>query len=72
MLIQETLQTSPVKAVVYILPVTENDQKDIPIDNKPPRKSAQAQEADESLQHVRRWGRRMYFRRILTFKACLA
>ena len=57
LLIQETFRTSPVQVVVYILPTPETKQGDNPVDNEPTSKFAQAQEADESLKHVRRWVR---------------
>ena len=55
LLIQETFRTSPVQVVVYILPDSETQQRDIPVEKEPFSKFAQAQEADESLKHVRRW-----------------
>ena len=57
LLIQETFCTSPVQVVVYILPNSETQQRDIPVENETISKFAQAQEADESLQHVRHWVR---------------
>ena len=55
LLIQETFRTSPVQVVAYILPDSETQQRDIPVEDEPISKFAQAQEADESLKHVRRW-----------------
>ena len=55
LLIQETFRTSPVQVVVYILPDSETQQRGIPVEDEPISKLAQAQEADESLKHVRRW-----------------
>ena len=55
LLIQETFCTSPVQVVVYILPDTETQQRDIPVEDEPTSKFAQAQETDESLKHMRRW-----------------
>ena len=43
--------------VVYILPDSETQQRDIPVEDEPISKFAQAQEADESLKHVRHWVR---------------
>ena len=40
--------------VVHILPDRETEHKDIPVENETTREFAQAQEADESLKHVRR------------------
>ena len=57
LLIQETFRTSPVQVVVYVFPSSETHQRDIPIEDEPISKFAQAQEADESLKHVRRWVR---------------
>ena len=57
LLIQETFRTSPVQVVVYILPDPKTKQGDIPVENEPTSKFAQAQEADELLEHVRRWVR---------------
>ena len=57
LLIQETFRTFPVEVVVYILPDPQAQHKDIPVEDKPISKFAQAQEADESLKHVRRWVR---------------
>ena len=54
-LIQNTFRTSPVQVVVYILPDSETQQRDIPVEDEPISKFAQAQEADESLKHVSRW-----------------
>ena len=54
---QETFPTSPVQVLVYILPDSETQQRDIPVEDEPIGKFAQAQEADESLKHVRRWVR---------------
>ena len=55
--IQETFRTSPGQIVVYILPDPEIHHRDISVENEPTSKFAQAQEADESLKHVRRWVR---------------
>ena len=44
LLIQETFPTSPVKVVVYILPDSETQQRDIPVEDEPISKFAQAQE----------------------------
>ena len=57
LLIQETFRTSPAQVVVYILPDSETQQRDIPVEDEPNNKFAQAQEADESLKHVRHWVR---------------
>ena len=57
LLIQETFRTSPVQVVVYLLPDPETKHRDIPVENEPTSKFAQAQETDESLKHVRRWVR---------------
>ena len=57
LLIQETFRTSPVQVVVYILPDPETKHGDNPVENEPTIKFAQAQEADESIKHVRRWVR---------------
>ena len=57
LLIQETFRTSPVQVVVYILPDPETQQRGNHVRNEPTSKFAQAQEADESLKHVRRWVR---------------
>ena len=57
LLIQETFHTSPVQVVVYILPGPETKHGDSPVENETNSKFAQAQEADESLRHVRRWVR---------------
>ena len=57
LLIQETFCTSPVQVVVYILHSSETQQRDISVENGPTSKFAQAQEADESLKHVRHWVR---------------
>ena len=57
LLIQETFQTSPVRVVVYILLDPETKHGDIPVENEPTNKFAQAQQADESLKYVRRWVR---------------
>ena len=45
------------QVVVYILPDSETQQRDIPVEDEPISKFAQAQEADESLKHVRHWVR---------------
>ena len=55
--IQETFWTSPVQVVVYILPDSGTQHRDIPVEDEPISKFAQAQEADESLKHVHRWVR---------------
>ena len=57
LLIQETFRTSPVQVEVYILPDSETQQRDIPVEDEPISKFAQAQEADESLKHVGHWVR---------------
>ena len=57
LLIQETFRTSPVQIVVYILPDPEIQHRDISVEDEPTSRFAQAQEADESLKHVRRWVR---------------
>ena len=54
-LIQETFHTSPVHLVVYILPDPETKLGDSPLKSETNSRFAQAQEADESLKHVRRW-----------------
>ena len=54
LLIHETFRTSPVQVVVYILPDPEIYHRDISVEDEPTSKFAQAQEADESLKHVRR------------------
>ena len=59
LLIQETFRTSPVQVVVYILPDPETKKGDSPVENETTSKFAQAQEADESLTHVRRWFRQI-------------
>ena len=56
-LIEEMFRNSPVQVVVYILPDSETQQKDNPVENEPTSKFAQAQEADESLKLVRHWVR---------------
>ena len=53
LLIQETFRTSPVQVVAYILPGPDIHHKDISAEDEPTSKFAQAQEADESLKHVR-------------------
>ena len=53
-LIQETFQKSPVQIVIYILNVPENKRRYIPVDNEPTSAFSKAQEAEESLQLVRR------------------
>ena len=55
LLIRETFRTSPVQDVVYILPDPETKHGDSPVRNETNSKFAQAQEAEESLKHVRRW-----------------
>ena len=55
LLIQETFRTSPVQVVVYILPNSDAHHRDISVEDEPFSKFPQAQEADESLKHVRRW-----------------
>ena len=57
LLIQETFRTSPVQVVVYILPDPPTKHGDSPVENETSSKFAQAQEADESLKHVRHWVR---------------
>ena len=57
LLIQETFRTSPVQVVVYILPDLPTKHGDSPVENETSSKFAQAQEADESLKHVRHWVR---------------
>ena len=57
LLIQETFCTSPVQVVVYILPDPETKHEDSLVENNTTCKFAQAQEADESLNYVRRWVR---------------
>ena len=57
LLIQETFRTSPVQVVVYILPNSETQQRNILVEDEPISKFAQAQETDESLKHVRHWVR---------------
>ena len=57
LLIQETFRTSSVQVVAYILPNSETQQRDIPVENETSSKFAQAQEADEFLKHVRHWVR---------------
>ena len=54
LLIQETFRTSPVQVVVNILPDPETKHGDSPVENETKSKFAQAQEANESLKHVRR------------------
>ena len=41
------------QVVVYILPDSVTQQRDIPVEDEPNSKFAQAQESDESLKHVR-------------------
>ena len=72
LLIQETFRTSPVQVVVYILPDSETQQRDIPVEDEPISKFAQAQEADESLKHMRHWVKQKIIPHKLTFKAFLA
>ena len=57
LLIKETFRTSPVQVVLYILLDPEAKHGDIPVENEPSSKFAQAQEADESFNHVRQWVR---------------
>ena len=45
------------QVIVCILPDPETKHGDSPVENETNSKFAQAQEADESLHHVRRWGR---------------
>ena len=52
--IQETFWTSPVHVVIYSLPDPKAKHGDIPVENEPTSKMAQAQEAEESLKNVRR------------------
>ena len=61
LLIQETFRTSPVQVVVYILPHRPTKHGDSPVENETSSKFAQAQEADESLKHVRHWVRQKIF-----------
>ena len=72
LLIKETVQTSTVHVVVYILPHPEIKHEVIPVENEPTSKFAQAQEADEALKHVRRWVRQKFFLHKMTFKSFLA
>ena len=72
LLIQETFRTSPVQDVVYILPDRDIHHRDISVEDEPTSEFAQAQEADESLKHVRRWVRQKKFLHKMTFKAFLA
>ena len=62
LLIQETFRTSPVQVVVYILPDSETQRRDIPVEDEPINETTQAQEADESFKHVRRWVRQKIIR----------
>ena len=55
LLIQETFRISPSASCSIHLPDPETKQGDSPIENETTCKFAQAQEADESLKHVRRW-----------------
>ena len=55
LLIQETFRNSQVQVVVYFLPDLEIKHRDFQIKDEQISKLAQAQEADESLKHVRRW-----------------
>ena len=57
LLIQETFGTFPLQVVVYILPDSETQHRDIPIEDEPIIKISQPQETDESLKHVRLWVR---------------
>ena len=57
LLFQETFRTYPVQLVVYILPAPPTKHGDSPVENETSCKFAQAQEADESLKHVRHWVR---------------
>ena len=57
LLIQETFRTSPVQDVVYILPDPETQHRDIPVENEPISKFAEAQKANDSLKHVLCWVR---------------
>ena len=57
LLIQETFRTSPVQVVVYIRPDPEIHHRNISVEDESTSKFAQAQEANESLKHVRRWVR---------------
>ena len=61
LLIQETFCTSPAQVVLYILPDSVTQLRDISVEDEPASKFAQAQEADESLKHVRRWVRQKVF-----------
>ena len=49
------------QVVVYILPDPESKHGDSPVENETYTKFAQAQEAYESLKHVRRWIRQILF-----------
>ena len=57
LLIRETFCNSPVQVVVYILPDPEIHRRNISVEDEPTIEFAQAQEAEESLKHVRRWNR---------------
>ena len=72
LLIHETIPTSSVQVVVYILPDPEIHHRGISVEDEPTSKLAQAQEADESLKHVRRWVRQKNFPHKMNFKAFLA
>ena len=72
LLIQETFRTSPVQVVVYILPDSEIQHRNISVEEEPTSKFAQTQEADESLKHVRRWVRQNKIPTQNDFKAFLA
>ena len=61
LLVKETFRTSSVKIVVYILPDSETQQRDIPVEDDPISKFAQTQEADESLKLVRHWVKQKIF-----------
>ena len=71
LLIRETFRSSPVQVVVYILPDPKTKQGDIPVENEPTSKFAQAQEADELVEHERRWVRQKQILRKTTFEASL-
>ena len=55
--IQETVHTSPMQVVVYIIPDPETKHGNNPVEKERTSKFEQTQEADESLKHVRRWVR---------------
>ena len=49
------------QVVVYILPDPDIHHRGITVEDEPTSKFPQAQEADESLKHVRRWIRQKIF-----------